>query len=369
MTAAVPAAPADTSGVLLGLAVLLAVAYVFGRLAQRSHQPVVIGEIVAGIALGPSLLGLLPGDLSQLFFPPAVRPFLQIVAQLGLVLFMFGVGYRLEASHLRGAGRQVTAVSLSSVTLPFLLGMGLAVVISPWFIASEMDGDSLLEPALFLGVAMSITAFPVLARIIDERGLHKSRLGSIALTSAAVQDFLAWCVLAVIVALVHSTGSVSLAWMAVEAAAFVLGLLYVVRPALRWLLAPGRRWAGGAVTHAALVVGLLMCAWTTEKIGLHAVFGAFAFGAVAPREHIGTLAPEVPERIDQTSLFLLPAFFTVTGLSVTLVVSADRARSYCWPRSWWRAWASSRARSALPCSPAHRLVSRPHWVSSSTRAA
>ncbi|WP_328929084.1 cation:proton antiporter [Streptomyces sp. NBC_00190] len=316
--AAAPPASVGTGGVLLGLAVLLAVAYVFSRLAQRFHQPVVMGEIVAGIALGPSLLGLLPGDLSHLFFPPAVRPFLQVIAQLGLVLFMFGVGYRLEIAHLRGAGRQVTAVSLGSVTLPFLLGMGLAAVLAPWFITSELGTEGLLEPALFMGVAMSITAFPVLARIIDERGLNKSRLGSIALTCAAIQDFLAWCVLAVVVALVHATGAGSLAWMAVEAAAFVLGLLYVVRPALRWLLAPERRWAGGPVTHAALVIGLLMCAWATEEIGLHAVFGAFAFGAVVPRRHIDALAPEVPERIEQTSLFLLPAFFTVTGLSVNL---------------------------------------------------
>lgn len=143
--AAAPPASVGTGGVLLGLAVLLAVAYVFSRLAQRFHQPVVMGEIVAGIALGPSLLGLLPGDLSHLFFPPAVRPFLQVIAQLGLVLFMFGVGYRLEIAHLRGAGRQVTAVSLGSVTLPFLLGMGLAAVLAPWFITSELGTEGLLE--------------------------------------------------------------------------------------------------------------------------------------------------------------------------------------------------------------------------------
>ncbi|MFI5980277.1 cation:proton antiporter [Streptomyces sp. NPDC051555] len=309
---------AVTGGVLLGLAVILAVAHAFGRLARWVHQPAVVGEIVAGIALGPSLLGLLPGDLTALLFPADVRPFLQMLSQLGLVLFMFGVGYQLDRSHLRGAGQQVTAVSLSSVTLPFLLGIGLAVVLEPTFITAELESDRLLEPALFLGVAMSITAFPVLARIIDERGLNKSRLGAVALACAAIQDFLAWCVLAVVVALVRATGWGPLGWLVVESAAFVCTLFHVVRPGLRWLLAPERRWAGAPVTHAALVIGLLLSAWATEGMGLHAVFGAFAFGAVVPRRHVDALAPQVPERIEQTSLFLLPAFFTVTGLSTDL---------------------------------------------------
>ncbi|MGY0057923.1 cation:proton antiporter [Streptomyces sp. LZ34] len=282
------------------------------------RQPAVVGEIVAGLALGPSLLGLFPGDLTELLFPAEVRPYLQIIAQLGLVLFMFGVGYHLDVSHLRGAGRQVMAVSLSSVALPFAMGMGLAAALYPWFITSEMKTDGLLAPALFLGVAMSITAFPVLARIIAERDMQKSRLGTMSLACAAIQDFLAWCVLAVVVATVSTTGAWPLTRMAIESAAFVIGLILVVRPGLGWLLAPQRRWAGSPVTHAVLVIGLLLAAWSTEEIGLHAVFGAFAFGTVVPRRHIDALAPEVPERIEQTSLFLLPAFFTVTGLSVDL---------------------------------------------------
>ncbi|MFD7033236.1 cation:proton antiporter [Streptomyces sp. NPDC059917] len=316
--AAAPTAASVTGGVLLGLAVVLGVAYAFGRLAQRVRQPAVVGEIVAGLALGPSLLGLLPGDLTGALFPAEVRPFLQVLSQLGLVLFMFGVGYQLELNHLRGRGPQVTAVSLASVVLPFLLGMGLAVALEPTFITAELRVDGLLEPALFLGVAMSITAFPVLARIIDERGLNKSPLGALALACAAIQDFLAWCVLAVVVALVQATGWGPLGWLAVQSAAFVIALLHVVRPGLRWLLAPERRWAGAPATHAALVVGLLLSAWATEGMGLHAVFGAFAFGAVVPRRHVDAVAPQVPERIEQTSLFLLPAFFTVTGLSTDL---------------------------------------------------
>ncbi|CAM5556427.1 hypothetical protein SAVIM338S_04554 [Streptomyces avidinii] len=307
-----------TGSILGALALIVAAAYVFARLAQRVRQPVVVGEIVAGIALGPSVLGLLPGDLVGLFFPPEVKPYLQILAQLGLVLFMFGVGYQFDGSHLRGHGRQVTTVSLSSVALPFVLGAGLAWACQPWFLRSQMKTDGLLVPALFLGAAMSITAFPVLARIISERGLQRDRLGAMAIACAAIQDFLAWTVLAVVVALANATGPWPLAQMALWSVAFFLGLMLIVRPGLVWLLAPERRWAGSPVVHAVLVVGLLLCAWATEAIGLHSVFGAFAFGAVVPRRQIDETAPEVPERIEQTSLFLLPVFFIVTGLSVDL---------------------------------------------------
>ncbi|MER5732197.1 cation:proton antiporter [Streptomyces sp. NPDC002138] len=315
---AVPATSGVTASVLLGLAVVLAVAHLFGRLAQRVRQPAVIGEIVAGLALGPSLLGLLPGGLCDRLFPADVRPFLTVLAQLGLVLFMFGVGYRVEPARLRGSGRQVAAVSLSSLALPFLLGAGLAVVLAARSTTARPAPHGLPASALFLGVAMSVTAFPVLARIIDERGLNRSRLGAVALACAAVQDVLAWCALAGVVALVRATGRASPVWPAVEAAVFLCALLYAVRPGLRWLLAPGRRRAGGPFTHAVLVTGLLLSAWATEAMGLHAVFGAFAFGAVVPRGHVDAGAPQAAERIEQTSLLLLPAFFTVTGLSTDL---------------------------------------------------
>ncbi|MFF9349008.1 cation:proton antiporter [Streptomyces sp. NPDC014734] len=315
---AAEAVKAATGSVLIALAVILAAAYIFATLARRIRQPAVIGEIIAGLALGPSLLGLLPGNPTEALFPAHILPYLNVLSQLGLVLFMFGVGYQLDISHLRGVGRQVTAVSLSSVVLPFALGMGLAVLLFPSLDTPGMKVHDLLSFSLFLGVAMSITAFPVLARIITERGMHRNRLGTMSLACAAVQDLLAWCVLAVIVATVNASGGWPLARMAIEAAAFALGLNYVVRPALTWLFAPERRWAGAPVIHATLVIGLLLCAWGTEEIGLHAVFGAFAFGAAVPRRQIDATAPEVPERIEQSSLLLLPTFFTVTGLSVNL---------------------------------------------------
>ncbi len=307
-----------TGSVLVSLAVILAAAYVFARLAQRARQPVVVGEIVAGIVLGPSVLGLFPGGPVDVIFPSEVRPYLQVLSQLGLVLFMFGVGYEFDSSHLRGHGRQVTAVSLSSVLLPFALGAGLFCVLYPWLTAPDTTVDGRLVPALFLGAAMSITAFPVLARIISERGLQKDRIGVMSVACAAIQDFLAWVVLAVVVALAQSTGIRPLARMALVSAVLLLILWYAVRPGLIWLFAPERRWSGSALIHAVLVVGLLLCAWATQALGLHAVFGAFAFGVIAPRSSIDTTAPEVPERIEQASLFLLPVFFMVTGLSVDL---------------------------------------------------
>lgn len=308
-----------TGQMLAGLAVILAVAFLFARLAKRIRQPLVMGEIVAGIALGPSLLGLLPGDPVGALFPADARPILQALSQLGLVLFMFGIGYELDFTCLRGAGRRVVWVSLSSVTLPFALGAGLAVLLFPWYDKSQLGTDGVLAPALFLGAAMSITAFPVLARIITESGMQRTRIGAMALTCAAIEDFIAWCVLAVIVVIATASGLWPLAQMVLESGLFLVVLLYAVRPGLRWLMAPERPWAArSSLIHTVLVTGLLVSAWATNEIGLHAVFGAFAFGAAVPRNHIEAQAPQVAERIEQTSLFLLPVFFTVTGLSVDL---------------------------------------------------
>ncbi|MEU2022442.1 cation:proton antiporter [Streptomyces sp. NPDC016469] len=309
----------SVTGTVLGaIALILAAAYVFARLARWVRQPLVVGEIIAGIALGPSVLGLLPGDPVGLFFPHEIQPYLQVLAQLGLILFMFGIGYQFDSSHMRGHGRLVTSVSVTSVALPFALGAGLTVVMFPWFDTEEMKSDGLLVPALFLGAAMSITAFPVLARIISERGLHKHPIGGLATACAAIQDFLAWTILAVVVAVANSSGFASVIRMVVLFAALLLALVYVVRPAIVRLFTLRRTRVGSAAIQTVLVVGLLLSAWATESMGLHAVFGAFAFGATVPRREIEAAAPEVPERIEQTSLFLLPVFFVVTGLSVDI---------------------------------------------------
>nr|WP_153459949.1 cation:proton antiporter [Streptomyces kaniharaensis] len=310
---------ATAGAVLLALAVILGTAFVCGRIAQRLRQPVVMGEIVGGVALGPSLLGLLPGELDAELFPSEVQSYLRVLSQLGLVLFMFTVGLRFDVGHLRGVGRRVTAVSLSSVALPFALGVGLALALYPWFDTAQLATDGRLGPALFLGAAMSITAFPVLARIIAERRMQNDPLGSLSLASAAFQDFLAWCALAVVVAVVQARGLWSLGRLALSTAVVVLVLAGVVRPALARLLDPGRRRPlGEPWIHAVLVTGTLLTAWVTSRIGLDSVFGAFMFGAAVPRDRIEAVAPEVPERIEQAGLLLLPAFFAVTGLAVDL---------------------------------------------------
>ena len=311
--------PAETTtgSVLISLAAVITVAFVFARLAQRLRQPAVMGEIVAGIALGPSLLGLFPGDLTERLFPTEVRPYLHVIAQLGLVLFMFGVGYQLDLSQLRGAGRRVVSVTLGSMLLPFGLGVGLAVALFSWTDRAQLRSDGMLGPALFMGVAISITAFPVLARILHERGMHRDPVGTMSLACAAVQDALAWCVLAAVAVAASTGGPWPLARMLLRSAVFVLVLVFVLRLLLVRLLAPRRHWCRGApAALAVLVPGTLLCAWATEAIGLHAVFGAFAFGAAVPRRLLEAKAPEAPQQIEQISLLLLPAFFTLTGLSV-----------------------------------------------------
>jgi Kef-type K+ transport system membrane component KefB len=317
MLAAAHPAQAITGQVLLALAVIVTIAVLGARLAAKARQPAVIGEIVAGIALGPSLLGLLPGHLTDHLIPEATRPHLQVLAQLGLALFMFGVGYRLDFTRLQGAGRLVASVSLASVAVPFGLGAGLAALLFPWMDHTQITTDGRLGPALFLGAAMSITAFPVLARILYEKRLHHERIGALALASAALQDVLAWCLLAAITVSVHTGTLWTLARMLIALTAMVLTLAYLVRPALARLLASDRQGlTQPPVTVALLIAGILLCAWLSDDIGLHPVFGAFAFGAAVPRKQLEAAAPEVARQIEQISLVLLPVFFTVTGLSV-----------------------------------------------------
>ncbi|RKN47503.1 cation:proton antiporter [Micromonospora endolithica] len=317
LAAAAGGGPSTIQSVLVALAVLLPTAYLCGQIARRAGQPAVMGEIVGGVALGPSLLGLLPGNPTEVLFPPEIRPILQALAQIGLVLFMFGVGYHLNLYGHR-VGRKVAVISLSSVALPFTLGAGLAVAFHHLLDTGE-GLPGLLGPALFLGAAMSITAFPVLARIITEHGLNRRPVGQLALACAAVEDLLAWTALAVVVVVVNADSPWRLGGMALEIAAFVLLMYFAVRPALAWLLSPERRWAAtGGITHTVLITGLLLSAFTTEFIGLHAVFGAFAFGAVVPRLLVEAQHPEVPDQIEHTSLLLLPVFFTLTGLSVNI---------------------------------------------------
>lgn len=239
---------------------------------------------------------------------------LATLANLGLVVFMFIVGLELNLGLVRGNGRRAGSVSLASVAVPFALGVGLAGVLFP----AHRTGTTFL--ALFVGASMSVTAFPVLARILTERGMHRTPLGVLALAAAAVDDVLAWSLLAAVTAVAEHGGRGQLEVTVGASLAFVAGMLLVVRPPLRGVTACYRR--AGRLTPdllAVLLAGLLLSAYATEKIGIHFIFGAFLFGAAVPREGSAPMFAEILERLEQVSvLLLLPLFFVTTGFTVDL---------------------------------------------------
>jgi Kef-type K+ transport system membrane component KefB/nucleotide-binding universal stress UspA family protein len=299
--------------VLLAVAIVIVAARLLGNLFRLLNQPRVIGEIVAGILLGPSLLGLFWPGVTSFLFPSEVIGVLQILAQLGLIFFMFLIGAELDHKMIRGSGHTAILVSHYSIVLPFTLGLAAALTIFPVVGSGDFTGF-----ALFMGAAMAITAFPVLARILTDTGLHRTRLGNLAITCAAVDDVTAWCILAVVVAIVKATGPGDAIVTVLLTLAFLAFMVFVVRPLLARIAAvQPDRGRLGATIMSALFVALFLSAWATEAIGIHAIFGAFMFGAVLPRSH--SIASQVTERLeDVTVLFLLPVFFAVVGLSTRI---------------------------------------------------
>jgi K+:H+ antiporter len=310
-----PAAPAAGPVRLLAqVVVILAAARITGGLAARAGQPRVVGEMAAGLLLGPSLLGRAAPDAYGALFEPASLAPLQAVGQVGLVFYMFVVGLELDLGLLRGRGRAAVLVSHGSIVGPFLLG----TLLAPWLYGRfAPPGTPFTGFALFLGTAMSVTAFPVLARIIAERGLAGTRVGALALACAAVDDVTAWTLLAAVVLLVRGPhGALPLPATLAGSLAFAALMLAAVRPALA--RAGARPGGDGRLTHermAALLLFPLACALTTEWLGIHALFGAFLAGAVFPRRH--PLARALARRLaDFTVVFFLPLFFALTGLRV-----------------------------------------------------
>ena len=307
--------------VFLDIAIVVTVARLVGSLFKRIRQPAVVGEIMAGIALGPSLLGLFPGHLPTRIFPTDVRPYLSIFAQLGLIIFMFIVGLEVDVALIRGKERVAGLISLSSIALPFGLGILLASAIHTSHANAQAPQAHRFVPfALFIGASMSITAFPVLARILTERQMHRTEIGAVALACAAVDDVVAWSLLALVLAVIKSSNALSLPRILLEAVLFVAFMFLAVRPALAWLAAKYRR--AGRLTpniFATVLVGFLMSAYITERIGIHQIFGAFLFGVVMPRKDTAPFFQDIVERVKQVSLLLLlPLFFIVTGFSVDL---------------------------------------------------
>ena len=306
--------------VFIDIAVIIVVARLMGALFRRLRQPAVVGEILAGIALGPSLLGLLPGDLPGVLFPEVARDYLGVIAQLGLVIFMFIVGLELDMNLIRGKERVAAVISFSSVLLPFASGFALAAFLHPRHPGADGQAVDFLPFALFLGAAMSITAFPVLARILTERGMYRTAVGALALACAAVDDILAWSLLAVVVAVAQAESLTALPVTLGRSLLYVTVMFAVVRPLLTRLVT--RYQQAGRLTPeilAVVLVGILVSSWVTDRIGIHAIFGAFAFGAAMPRRDSSQLFAELLQRLEHvTVLLLLPVFFIATGLRVDI---------------------------------------------------
>jgi Kef-type K+ transport system membrane component KefB len=316
--AAAPAAPASGSLLhfLLALAVVIGAGGLLGRACKRLGQSPVIGEVLAGIALGPSLLGRLSPGLEGFLLPASVAPPLGLLAQLGVVLYMFQVGLDLDLGELRGRGSATVSISHASIVLPFVLGCGLSLWLYPRY---GVAGVPFSAFALFMGVALSITAFPVLARILDDLGLSRGKLGSLALSCAAVDDVTAWCLLAVAVAAAGSgSGGLGLGMMALGLLAYLAVMLLGLRPLLLRLTAHvGGKGGLGLGTLAVVCWLVLLSAVGTEALGIHAVFGAFLLGALVP--HDSALVRDFKARFkDAVAVLLLPAFFAVTGLRTQL---------------------------------------------------
>lgn len=298
------------------VALALAAAAVLVMVCRRLRQPAVVGEIVAGLMLGPSLLGLLPGDLPKHIFPPEVRPHLSMVAEVGLLLFMFLVGWEFDSGALRGRRRTTGTIWLSAILVPFACGLGLAALIYGSNDVVGGDHISRLNFSLFMGTSMAIAGLPVIARIVTDQRLHLSRVGILGLTLAALDDVLAWCLLAVVSALVTASGASGFLKIVGWGAFYVCVMLWVVRPALRYLAA---RFGRQALPYAAVLgaTGALTSAYVTSEIGLHAIFGAFVFGLIMPRgKEFESLRTAALPTLEHVSSLLLPIYFVVTGLTV-----------------------------------------------------
>jgi len=313
----------DLFHLVLQIAVILVAARLVGFLFQKIHQPQVMGEMVAGILLGPSLLGWLAPGVSAALFPPASLSYLNALSQVGLVVFMFVVGLALNPSDLHGYGHAAVLTSHVSIVAPFCLGGLTALYLYPRL---SDDGVTFTGFALFMGAAMSITAFPVLARILTERGLLRSRMGTMAIACAAVDDVTGWCILAYIVVLVRVTHAARPAWVTIAGSlAYVLIMVFVVRrilPAFEREFRKRDRLSDNLV--AVIVVLVLVSALATEWLGIHLLFGAFLMGAIMPK------TPEFTHYLlhkfeSVTVVLLLPLFFAFTGLRTRIGVGGGRA--------------------------------------------
>lgn len=312
----------NTAQLIFSLTAVLLATRVFGWMAQRIRQPQVVGEMIAGIVLSPSLVGrFFPGAFSYVF-PVSVLPALSALSQLGLLLFMFAVGLEVDLGGVLRQRSKVVLISNVSIILPLLLGIGLATMLYPRFAG---EGTPFTPFALFMGTAMSVTAFPVLARILKELNLLSSELGTMAISCAAIDDISAWLLLAVLTASVHSSENWRhFAFSLLLLAAFILFMLGPVSRIAAYLVSMRRGGDVGMTAISILILFMLAASWTTERLEVHALFGAFMAGLVLPKNQ--RFIAQVIERVESVSLaVLLPLFFALTGLRTRIDLLTDRA--------------------------------------------
>ncbi|MBR8829814.1 MAG: Glutathione-regulated potassium-efflux system protein KefB [Chroococcopsis gigantea SAG 12.99] len=301
--------------VLIQILIIIGLSRLMGLACRLIKQPLVIGEIIAGIILGPSLLGLVAPELLTTLFPQNTLPFLNLLSQIGLIFFMFLIGLELNPKYLKGNFNTAVLISHVSIILPFSLGCILALLLYPLLSNNEV---SFAAFALFLGSAMSITAFPVLARIITENNLQKTKLGTLALTCAAVDDVTAWCLLALAIAVTRTNSIVDAFPTIIEAFIYIAFML----TAGRWLLEKLLKYYQqtqklSQLVLAMIYVGLLISALTTQLIGIHFIFGSFLMGAAMPK--YPALVRDIAEKTeDFVLIFLLPIFFAYSGLNTEI---------------------------------------------------
>ena len=315
-TAAVVGARGDVLfHLLLALVTIMITARALGAVFRYLRQPAVIGEVIAGVVLGPTLLGRVAPEAAHYLLPAQIGPHLGAFAQLGVILYMFVIGVELDFGALRRDGRTTVLVAHTSIVVPFLLGSALAL---PLYARLAPAGVGFTVFALFLGVAMAVTAFPVLARILADHGLQRSTLGVIALSCAAVDDVTAWCLLALLVAIAQADLGAAVQTAALTVA-FIAGTVVIVRPLLERYLAA--RDDGGLTRPvlATILVGALGSALATEAIGIHALFGGFLFGLMVPAGSKIARAIAGPLQ-DLTVVLFLPAYFAFTGLRTEIAL-------------------------------------------------
>ena len=307
---AAPATGETLFHVLLALTAVILAARIAGVVFTRIHQPAVIGEIIAGLCLGPSLLGRVSPPVMRYVLPNSVAPFLAVIAQIGVVFFMFLVGLELDTAQLKTRARATIAISYASIFVPLVLGAVLALWLYPTLPTGQVSFSVF---ALFVAVSLSVTAFPVLARILTDRGIRNTTIGTVALTCAAVGDITAWCLLAFVIAMAKAKmlGAV----VTLGLTGVYLGfMLLVARPlVIRAVRAQELRTSVTQRTFGIVMLGVLLSSLSTEAAGINAIFGAFLLGAIIP--HDSRLARELVDKLGNLVLVLfLPVFFAFTGM-------------------------------------------------------